>query len=122
MKHSFIHKLYYGDIPEDKGGNELHESSSSSPLSKKGEAWPLWEIFIRSKQGLDHKHVGMLLMRRWPSNMPGMFIQEGWKELVSGQLNQNTFTHRILMTPKAFMNQPMIKFTVILLFMIYRMK
>jgi ring-1,2-phenylacetyl-CoA epoxidase subunit PaaB len=60
MKHSFIHKLYYGDIPEDKGGNELHESSSSSPLSKKGEAWPLWEIFIRSKQGLDHKHVGSL--------------------------------------------------------------
>lgn len=23
-------------------------------------AWPLWEIFIRSKQGLDHKHVGSL--------------------------------------------------------------
>ncbi|MEI8059623.1 MAG: 1,2-phenylacetyl-CoA epoxidase subunit PaaB [Ferruginibacter sp.] len=22
--------------------------------------WPLWEIFIRSKQGLDHKHVGSL--------------------------------------------------------------
>ena len=23
-------------------------------------SWPLWEIFIRSKQGLDHKHVGSL--------------------------------------------------------------
>jgi ring-1,2-phenylacetyl-CoA epoxidase subunit PaaB len=23
-------------------------------------AWPLWEVFIRSKQGLDHKHVGSL--------------------------------------------------------------
>lgn len=22
--------------------------------------WPLWEIFIRSKAGLDHKHVGSL--------------------------------------------------------------
>jgi ring-1,2-phenylacetyl-CoA epoxidase subunit PaaB len=22
--------------------------------------WPLWEIFIRSKQGLNHKHVGSL--------------------------------------------------------------
>ena len=24
------------------------------------EQWPLWEVFIRSKQGLDHKHVGSL--------------------------------------------------------------
>ncbi|MEI6264863.1 MAG: 1,2-phenylacetyl-CoA epoxidase subunit PaaB [Sphingobacteriia bacterium] len=24
------------------------------------EEWPLWEIFIRSKQGLDHKHAGSL--------------------------------------------------------------
>ena len=22
--------------------------------------WPLWEVFIRSKQGLDHKHVGSI--------------------------------------------------------------
>jgi ring-1,2-phenylacetyl-CoA epoxidase subunit PaaB len=22
--------------------------------------WPLWEIFVRSKAGLDHKHVGSL--------------------------------------------------------------
>ena len=22
--------------------------------------WPLWEVFIRSKQGLDHRHVGSL--------------------------------------------------------------
>jgi ring-1,2-phenylacetyl-CoA epoxidase subunit PaaB len=26
----------------------------------KQENWPLWEIFIRSKQGLSHKHVGSL--------------------------------------------------------------
>nr|WP_290708627.1 1,2-phenylacetyl-CoA epoxidase subunit PaaB [Flavihumibacter sp. CACIAM 22H1] len=22
--------------------------------------WPLWEVFVRSKMGLDHKHVGSL--------------------------------------------------------------
>lgn len=22
--------------------------------------WPLWEVFVRSKQGLDHKHCGSL--------------------------------------------------------------
>jgi ring-1,2-phenylacetyl-CoA epoxidase subunit PaaB len=22
--------------------------------------WPLWEVFIRGRQGLDHKHVGSL--------------------------------------------------------------
>ncbi len=24
------------------------------------QEWPLWEIFIRGRQGLDHKHVGSL--------------------------------------------------------------
>ena len=24
------------------------------------QVWPLWEVFIRSKQGLNHKHVGSL--------------------------------------------------------------
>jgi len=46
-------KLYYGDIPEDKGGNTIESSSAKSD-------WPLWEGFIRSKQGLDHKHAGSL--------------------------------------------------------------
>jgi ring-1,2-phenylacetyl-CoA epoxidase subunit PaaB len=61
---SLIRKFYYGDIPDEKsGGNETNESSKL-PLQGAGglEAsdWPLWEIFIRSKQGLDHKHVGSL--------------------------------------------------------------
>ena len=52
-------KFYYGDIPEDKGsGNEL--KASENALSGGRGAWPLWEVFIRSKQGLDHKHVGSL--------------------------------------------------------------
>lgn len=25
-----------------------------------GSSWPLWEVFIRSKAGLNHKHVGSL--------------------------------------------------------------
>ncbi len=49
-----IRKYYYGDIPEDKTGDAI-------PVSKETKTdWPLWEIFIRSKQGLDHKHMGSL--------------------------------------------------------------
>jgi ring-1,2-phenylacetyl-CoA epoxidase subunit PaaB len=48
-----ITKYYYGDIPEEKGGG-------SAALSESTANWPLWEVFIRSKQGLDHKHVGSL--------------------------------------------------------------
>jgi ring-1,2-phenylacetyl-CoA epoxidase subunit PaaB len=25
-----------------------------------GSEWPLWEVFVRSKSGLDHKHCGSL--------------------------------------------------------------
>jgi len=58
-----IRKFYYGDIPEDSGGSaELKDPSKIlPPAGGVGEAdWPLWEIFIRSKQGLDHKHAGSL--------------------------------------------------------------
>ena len=24
------------------------------------QSWPLWEVFIRARQGLDHKHAGSL--------------------------------------------------------------
>lgn len=41
----------YGDKEAPTGGNTLNISRAE---------WPLWEIFIRSKQGLDHKHVGSL--------------------------------------------------------------
>ena len=60
---NYIKKFYYGDIPEDKsGGNESKDSSQVSPKGGdlEGADWPLWEIFIRSKQGLDHKHAGSL--------------------------------------------------------------
>lgn len=29
-------------------------------LAMSNANWPLWEVFIRSKQGLNHKHVGSL--------------------------------------------------------------
>jgi ring-1,2-phenylacetyl-CoA epoxidase subunit PaaB len=49
-----IQKYYYGDFGgEEKGGEEIKKNSTET-------AWPLWEVFIRSKQGLDHKHAGSL--------------------------------------------------------------
>ena len=49
-------KYYYGDYDSMKGGE------GSNPTAKINTAaeWPLWEVFVRSKQGLDHKHVGSL--------------------------------------------------------------
>ena len=41
----------YGDREQAANADEKKETEN---------AWPLWEIFIRSKQGLDHKHVGSL--------------------------------------------------------------
>lgn len=63
-----IKQFRYGDIPEDKsGGNDLHDASKVSSTGvaavtvvSAGADWPLWEVFIRSKQGLDHKHAGSL--------------------------------------------------------------
>jgi ring-1,2-phenylacetyl-CoA epoxidase subunit PaaB len=51
----YIQKFYYGDFGgEEKGaGEEIKKTSEET-------TWPLWEIFIRSKQGLDHKHAGSL--------------------------------------------------------------
>ncbi len=50
----FLRKFYYGDIPEEKssGSTEVKQTIKNE--------WPLWEVFIRSKQGLDHKHAGSL--------------------------------------------------------------
>lgn len=50
---AFIKKYYYGDIPEEKGGGSTDSKQTHND-------WPLWEVFIRSKQGLDHKHMGSL--------------------------------------------------------------
>jgi ring-1,2-phenylacetyl-CoA epoxidase subunit PaaB len=49
-----ITKYYYGDF----GGNE--DLGGDLKASNQELTWPLWEVFIRSKQGLDHKHAGSL--------------------------------------------------------------
>jgi ring-1,2-phenylacetyl-CoA epoxidase subunit PaaB len=51
---TFFKKYFYGDYgdKETPTGGGIEKASSSE--------WPLWEIFIRSKQGLYHKHVGSL--------------------------------------------------------------
>ena len=51
-----IKKYYYGDF----GGEENAGSNEPDKNKNTGETWPLWEVFIRSKQGLDHKHAGSL--------------------------------------------------------------
>jgi ring-1,2-phenylacetyl-CoA epoxidase subunit PaaB len=40
-----------------KGKCGMNENQT---INDAGQSWPLWEIFIRSRQGLDHKHVGSL--------------------------------------------------------------
>jgi ring-1,2-phenylacetyl-CoA epoxidase subunit PaaB len=32
----------------------------SPGIASAGREWPLWEVFVRSKQGLEHKHCGSL--------------------------------------------------------------
>ena len=61
-------KHYYGDYDAiqgsglSKSSNNDSEKNTDSKIPSRGEeaAWPLWEVFIRSKQGLDHKHAGSL--------------------------------------------------------------
>ncbi|RYZ48080.1 MAG: 1,2-phenylacetyl-CoA epoxidase subunit B, partial [Sphingobacteriales bacterium] len=52
---SIFKKQLYGDYGdrEAAGGQESTANNSRSE-------WPLWEVFIRSKAGLDHKHAGSL--------------------------------------------------------------
>ena len=66
MKVIFLTKFFYGDYGDkenaaaDSSGDLKVPSGPPAPVSTAGRDWPLWEVFIRSKQGLDHKHVGSL--------------------------------------------------------------
>ena len=51
-----IRKFYYGDIPDEQSGGNPETIPANDVSAKE----PLWEVFIRSKQGLDHKHAGSL--------------------------------------------------------------
>ena len=57
-----VTKYYYGDFGES-GSGEITASNKKNIVDHNdaiGPDWPLWEVFIRSKQGLDHKHAGSL--------------------------------------------------------------
>lgn len=41
-------------------GRQMSRTAFFINVSMTQAEWPLWEVFIRSKQGLDHKHVGSL--------------------------------------------------------------
>lgn len=51
---TFLNKYLYGDYGDKE--TSIGGSNSTTPKNE----WPMWEVFIRSKQGLDHKHVGSL--------------------------------------------------------------
>ena len=35
-------------------------NNNAGNMPKEPHEWPLWEVFVRSKAGLDHKHCGSL--------------------------------------------------------------
>ena len=35
-------------------------TATATPTPAALKEWPLWEVFVRSKQGLEHKHCGSL--------------------------------------------------------------
>ena len=45
--------------PTHAGHADKQTPSPTDSLLKNAE-WPLWEVFVRSKSGLDHKHCGSL--------------------------------------------------------------
>ena len=51
---NFFNKYFYGDYGDKEAPSNINTGKAES------NEWPLWEVFIRSKQGLDHKHVGSL--------------------------------------------------------------
>ena len=63
---TFFKKYFYGDYgdkeqaAQNEASNTKTVAQASSPSAQGRTEWPLWEVFIRSKQGLDHKHVGSL--------------------------------------------------------------
>ncbi len=60
MTINFIQKKFYGDYDSIAGAaSNEQQKENSAPINTTNE-WPLWEVFVRSKQGLDHKHMGSL--------------------------------------------------------------
>lgn len=51
-------KMPSPDQGRDGEGSVVKTAHGASASA--GREWPLWEVFIRSKQGLEHKHCGSL--------------------------------------------------------------
>ena len=43
-----------------QGGRDPLGGSGGVPAERGAREWPLWEVFVRSRAGLDHKHCGSL--------------------------------------------------------------
>ena len=56
----FLQRYFYGDYDAMKGGAAPTGAEGPNIAKPATTEWPLWEVFVRSKQGLDHKHVGSL--------------------------------------------------------------
>lgn len=50
------------NVPSPGQGREGERSGPALPpaIGVANAEWPLWEVFVRSKAGLDHKHCGSL--------------------------------------------------------------
>ena len=48
----------------DKSSHTIKSATNTDQKSllpaERAKEWPLWEVFVRSKAGLDHKHCGSL--------------------------------------------------------------
>jgi ring-1,2-phenylacetyl-CoA epoxidase subunit PaaB len=49
-------------LPSTSSGRSETQAQGdpSTGSGRTGSEWPLWEVFVRSKAGLDHKHCGSL--------------------------------------------------------------
>jgi ring-1,2-phenylacetyl-CoA epoxidase subunit PaaB len=47
-----------GDGPSESGTNL--GAGQGGGAARASQEWPLWEVFVRSRAGLDHKHCGSL--------------------------------------------------------------
>ena len=64
-------------------------------MSTELKEWPLWEVFVRSKQGLEHKHCGSLHAAdaAQARALANRRIVEGGYRL--GRLLENILSHRV---------------------------
>ena len=48
------------DAGPPQGGRDPRGGSAGGAAGQGATEWPLWEVFVRSRAGLDHKHCGSL--------------------------------------------------------------